>query len=172
MTDDELLAASLKRVGEDTEKLTRRQMMECVMEHIQTLCLSDTTFARKVMHPRKSMIRCAQFINRKAWEYVQDELKARNITPSRTDPYASAIPEGVCYQWAVDYFNDPDAKEDHADEEEFVPKPYYGGTSKPKNTRKEKKDKKEAEKKTVPNPAEDSGQIALGNFMMPEEKAG
>lgn len=34
MSPEELLAASLKRVGEDTEKLTRRHMMECVMEHI------------------------------------------------------------------------------------------------------------------------------------------
>ena len=35
----------------------------------------------------------------------------------------------MCFQWAVDYFNDPDAKEDHEDEEEFVPKPYIGGST-------------------------------------------
>ena len=177
MSPEELLAASLKRVGEDTEKLTRRHMMECVMEHIQTLCLGDPAFARKVMHPRKNMIRCYQYIGRKAWEYVQDELKAKNITPSRETPYASAIPEGICYQWAEDYFNDPDAKEDHEDEEKFVPKPYYGGTSKSRSTKKEKKDtkpkpQKEAEKKPDPKPAEDAGQISLGDFLMPEEKAG
>lgn len=180
MSPEELLAASLKRVGEDTEKLTRRHMMECVMEHIQTLCLSDPAFAWKVMQPRKNMIRCSQYIGRKAWEYVQDELKAKNITPSRETPYASAIPEGICYQWAEDYFNDPDAKEDHEDEEKFVPRPYYGGTSKSRSTKKEKKDKKdakpksqkEAEKKPNPKPAESSGQISLGDFLMPEEKAG
>ncbi len=180
MSPEELLAASLKRVGEDTEKLTRRHMMECVMEHIQTLCLGDPTFAWKVMQPRKNMIRCCQYIGRKAWEYVQDELKAKNITPSRETPYASAIPEGICYQWAEDYFNDPDAKEDHEDEEKFVPRPYYGGTSKSRSTKKEKKDKKdakpksqkEAEKKPNPKPAESSGQISLGDFLMPEEKAG
>ena len=153
MSPEELLAASLKRVGEDTEKLTRRHMMECVMEHIQTLCLGDPAFAWKVMQPRK------------------------NITPSRETPYASAIPEGICYQWAEDYFNDPDAKEDHEDEEKFVPKPYYGGTSKSRSTKKEKKDtkpkpQKEAEKKPDPKPAEDAGQISLGDFLMPEEKAG
>lgn len=141
MSDEEILAASMKRVGDDTEKLTRRQLMECVMEHIQNLCLSDPAFARKVMHPRKNMIRCAQFINRKAWEYVQDELKARNITPSRTDPYASAIPEGICYQWAEDYFNDPDAKEDHQDDEKFVPKPYVPASA-PRKAAKAKADKK------------------------------
>ena len=177
MSPEELLAASLKRVGEDTEKLTRRHMMECVMEHIQALCLGDPAFAWKVMQPRKNMIRCSQYIGRKAWEYVQDELKAKNITPSRETPYASAIPEGICYQWAEDYFNDPDAKEDHEDEEKFVPKPYYGGTSKSRSTKKEKKDakpkpQKEAEKKPNPKPAEDAGQISLGDFLMPEEKAG
>lgn len=121
------------------------------------------------------MIRCCQYIGRKAWEYVQDELKARGITPSRENPYGSAIPEGVCYQWAVDYFNDPDAKEDHEEEEKFVPKPYYDGTSKSKTVKKEKKDnkpQKAEEKKPQPKPAESSGQISLGDFIVPEEKAG
>ena len=181
MSDDELLEASMKRVNADTEKLTRRNMMECVAEYIQTMCIEDPSFTRKVMHPRKTMIRCYQYINRKAWEYVQDELKAKNITPSRNDPYASAIPEGVCYQWAVDYFNDPDAKEDHEEEEKFVPKPYTGGTSKGKSgktakgkagDKKADTSKKTAAKVSPKKPAEDDGQFSLGDFMMPEEKAG
>lgn len=190
MTDEEVLSASIKRISADTEKLTRRNMMECVMEHIQTLCLSDPALARKVMHPRKNMIRCYQYINRKAWEYVQDEMKARGITPGRDTPsYSSAIPEGVCYQWAVDYFNDPDAKEDHVDEEKFVPKPYpgttvtsskkYGSTGKGKSGGKSsgksggtkdaaQKDAKPVERKKQ----DDGGQIAFGGFAMPEDKAG
>lgn len=173
MSEEELLTASMKRVSADTEKLTRRNMMECVAEHIQTMCIEDPDFARKVMHPRKNMIRCYQYINRKAWEYVQDELKAKNITPSREAPYASTIPEGVCYQWAVDYFNDPDAKEDHEDEEKFVPKPYAGG----KGSRSKKgKDDKKADVKAANEPpkkaAEPSGQLSFGDFAMPEEKAG
>lgn len=185
MSDDELLAASLKRVGEDTEKLTRRQMMECVMEHIQTMCLSDPAFARKVMHPRKNMIRCCQYIGRKAWEYVQDELKAKGITPSRTEPYASAIPNDLCYQWAVDYYNDPDAQEDHEEEEKFVPRPYYGRSVKSSKTSKGKgKDKKpdkanavksaapKEAKPAVPKKQDDGGQISFSDFAMPEVKAG
>ena len=65
----------------DTEKLTRRNMKECVAEHIQTMCIEDPGFARKVMHPRKSMIHCFQYINRKAWKYVQNEMKADGIRP-------------------------------------------------------------------------------------------
>lgn len=183
MSDEELLAASLKRVGDDTEKLTRRHMMECVMEHIQTMCLGDPAFARKVMQPRKNMIRCSQYIGRKAWEYVQDELKAKGVTPSRETPYASAIPEGVCYQWAEDYFNDPDAKEDHEEEEKFVPQPYRG-TSSTRAKKSKGKGKTAAKADTAKNTAsknpkpaeakkqEDSGQISFGGFVMPEGKAG
>ena len=170
MSDEELLAASTQRVSADTEKLTRRNMKECVTEHIQTMCLDDPAFARKVMHPRKSMIRCFQYINRKAWEYVQDEMKANGIKPGPgQQAYASDIPDGLCYQWAVDYFNDPDVKEDHVDEEEFVPQPYRGAaTSSIKKSAKGKAKKgeaqKDAKKKDEPKPApktESEDQISL-----------
>ena len=123
------------------------------------------------MHPRKTMIRCFQYISRKAWDYIQDELKANGIQPGPGQQgYGSDIPDDLCYQWAVDYFNDPDAKEDHEEEEKFVPKPYHGGTSRPKS----KKTKKETTPKKTepPKPAESSGQISMMDFVMPEEKAG
>ena len=41
MSDDEIMEASVKRVSRDTERLTRRNMKECVSEYIQTLCFSD-----------------------------------------------------------------------------------------------------------------------------------
>lgn len=176
MSAEELMAASMERVSADTEKLTRRNMKECVSEYIQTMCIEDPSFAQKVLHPRKSMIRCFQYLSRKAWEYVQDELKANGIQPGPGQQgYGSDVPDDLCYQWAVDYFNDPDAKEDHGDEEKFVPKPYYGGTSKSKTAKKGKKDnkpQKPEEKKPQPKSAEGSGQISLGDFIMPEEKAG
>ncbi len=174
MSDDEVMVASMKQVSADTEKLTRRNMKDCVSEHIQTLCLDDPIFARKVMHPRKSMIRCFQYISQKAWEYVQDELKASGIQPGPGQQgYGCDVPDDLCYQWAVDYFNDPDAEVDKEDEEEFVPKPYYGSSSRPKSKSNPKKEAKKTEpKKAAPKPVESSGQISLGGFMMPEEKAG
>jgi len=45
MSVDEVLIASTKRVYADTEKLTRRNMKECVSEYIQTMCLDDRTAA-------------------------------------------------------------------------------------------------------------------------------
>lgn len=171
MSDSEVTAASAQRVSADTEKLTRRNMKDCVAEHIQTLCLSDPAFARKTMDPRKNMVNCFRYINRKAWDYVQDEIKASGITPGPgNQAYSCDVPDDLCYQWAEDYFNDPDAKEDQV-EEEFVPKPYYG---KPTKAPKKSRTKKEsaAKKPAAKKPAKDSEQITFGAFTMPEEKAG
>lgn len=176
-----MMAASMKRVSTDTEKLTRRNMKECVAEYIQTMCIEDPAFARKVMHPCKSMVRCFQYINQKAYDYIQDELKASGIQPgSGRQGYGCDIPDDLCYTWAVEYFNDPNAKIDHEDEEKFVPKTYPGGkTAKSKSDEKSKAAKKkdpapkqEKPKEPPKKTAEDSGQITLGDFTMLEAKAG
>lgn len=147
MNDGDLMAASMRRVSADTEKLTRRNMKDCVSEYIQTRCLEDSAFARMVMHPNKSMIRCFQYINRRAREFIEKEM------------------DDLCYQWGEEYFRDPDAKEDHKDDEKFVPRPYMGGRSSSKSksgTKEKKKTEKKAQKpKETPAPAETSGQISL-----------
>lgn len=171
MSDEEVVEAAVVRASEDTEKITRKNMKDCVAEHIQTLCLSDPAFARLTMHPRKKMVHCFQYITRKAWEYIQDELKADGIQPGQgAAGYGAAVPEGLCYQWAEDYFRDPTAKEDEEEEETFTPKPYHGKTvSKTKSKKpaeKKKTEKKLPEKKVeVKKPANDDqlsfGQMAL-----------
>lgn len=125
MGDEELAAEAMRRVGADTEKLTRRNMKDCVSEYVQTLCLEDPDFARLAMHPRKTMIRCFRYINRKAREFVEQEMKDNDIKPEN-GIYGSDVPDGLCYQWAEDYFRDPDPEEDREKEEKFVPKPYAG----------------------------------------------
>ena len=167
MSPAELLKAAAKRVSADMEKLTRRNMKESVAEFIQTKCIDDLDFARLTMHSRKSMIHCFQYISRKAWDYVQDELKANGIQPGPgQQAYGCDIPDDLCYQWAEDYFRGPDAKEDKGDEEKFVPQPYRGKTSS-KSVSKKKKEgkKKEPEKKDPPKKAEaDDGRISLGDL--------
>ena len=170
MSDEEVIAASTQRVSTDVEKLTRRNMKECVSEHIQMLCMEDTAFARLTMHPKKNMIRCFQYINRKAWDYVQDELKASGTRPGPgQQTYGCDVPDDMCYQWAEDYFRDPDAKEDHEDEEKFVPKPYAGKSSaksKPKKAAEKKKtEPKAAPKQEEKKPSQD-GQMSLLDFGM------
>lgn len=125
LSDEEVTAQAMKRVGADTEKLTRRNMKECVSEYIQTLCLEDPDFSRLTMHPRKTMIHCFFYINRKAKEFVEQEMKDNDIKPEN-GVYGSDVPDDLCYQWAEEYFRDPDAKEDQEKEEKFVPRAYSG----------------------------------------------
>lgn len=154
MGSAELLAASVKRVAADTEKLTRRNMKEAVAEHIQTRCREDASFARLVMDPAKSMVHCFQYINRQARAYAEQEMKDNGI--ERAGVYGLDVPDGLCYQWAVDYFNDPDAQEDHEGEEKFVPHPYVGKSKPAKPKEPKKPAKTEAKSK-----AGVSGQMSL-----------
>ena len=139
MNRADLLAASVERVAADTERLTRRNMKESVAGHIQAKCHEDTAFATLVMDPAKSMVNCFQYITRKAQEYAEQEMKDNGI--QRTGVYGLDVPDGLCFQWAEDYFNDPDAKEDHQNDEKFIPKPYISASANRK-TAKGKADKK------------------------------
>lgn len=176
MNSAELLAESVKRVAADTERLTRRNMKEAVAEHIQAKCREDTAFAMLVMDPGKSMANCFRYISRKAYEYIQDELKANGIKPGpSSEGYGCDVPDGLCYQWAEDYFNDPSAKEDHQDDEEFVPRPYVPTAANRKKAQgkaaKETPEKKKPAEEKRKDKA-DTGQITLGGFAPMEEKAG
>ena len=131
----------------ETERLTRRNLKECVSEYVQTLCLSDPAFARMVMHPRKSMAHCLQYINRKAREYLLAEMKDNGMEPQPNGIYGGDVPEDTCYDWAEEYFRDANAEEDEIKAEPFVPKPYPGAPVKSK--RQPKKEKTKAETKTA-----------------------
>ncbi len=151
LDDDALIAASMKRVGDDAERLTRRNMKQCVTEYVQTLCLEDLVFARQTLHPRKTMIRCFRYINRKARAFVEQEMKDNDEKPVN-GVYGSDVPDDLCYQWAKEYFMDMDAEEDKENEEKFVPKPYSGKPA-PKTKKKTEKKKPEPKKpaETVPD---------------------
>lgn len=148
MSDADVVSASTERVRKDVERLTRRNMKECVAEHIQSVCRKDPVFARKTMHPHKSLIHCFRYINRMAKDYIQQEMKDNDIKPEN-GVYGSDVPDDLCYKWAEDYFNDMDVQEDHVEEEKFVPRPYVNTASKPKKTPK-KTAKKEPKKKQEP----------------------
>ena len=62
-------------------------------------------------------------------------MKDNDIKPEN-GVYGSDVPDDLCYQWAEEYFRDPNAKEDQEKEESFVPRAYSG-----KSSVKPKKDK-------------------------------
>ena len=149
MSDEEALNAAIQRTATDTEKLTRRNMKELVTEYIQTKCCEDPAFARLVMHPQKNMVRCFQYITRKAYEYIQDEIKANSIKlGTGAQGYGSDIPDDLCYHWSEEYFRTPGVKEDEEKEEKFTPKPYKGSTA----SKTAKKPAKKEESKPEPKP--------------------
>lgn len=169
MDNDALVTTSVKRLGNATERLTRRNMKLCVTEYVQTLCYEDIDFARLVMHPRKSMINCFHYINRKAREYLEKEMKDNDEKPE-ANGFGGDVPDDICYQWAEAYFRDMDTKEDQTDEDEkFVPKPYPGSSPAPKK-KAEKKKPKPAKKEEPKKP--EQMQITLESFMPPVQKAG
>jgi len=159
MGDDEVKGASAKRIGADLERLTRRNMKQCVAQYLQAQCKCDPAFARLAMHPRKSMIRCFRYINRKASEYLKQEQEDNGEKPDGNG-IGGDVPDDLCYQWAVDYFRDPDAEEDKEKEEKFEPKPYYGGGKSSSKAKKEPKPKPEPKKKPEP-PKPDQEQMSL-----------
>lgn len=175
LTDDEVMMASIKRVGDDVEKLTRRNMKDFVSEHIQTKCLEDAAFARLTMHPRKSMVHCFWYINRKAQEYLLKEMEMNGEKPSPGERIGGDVPDDLCYQWAEDYFRDSDAEEDQDKEDKFVPKPYPSGYTpsvvKKKEASKSKETAKSTAKTSGRTKAPESGQMTLGDLGMMKESA-
>lgn len=149
MSDEDVVAASTQRVSADTEKLTRRSMKDCVSEHVQAMCRQDPAFARRTMHPRKSMMHCFWYINRKAKEFIEKEMKSNGTQPEG-GIYGDDVPDDLVYQWAVDYFNDPDAQEDKEKEEKFTPRPYVGKSSKASKSAKPKAKKETPPPKAAP----------------------
>ena len=166
LDDAALAAASSKRVGDDSERLTRRNMKQCVTEMIQIFCYEDLDLARQVMHPRKNMVNCFRYITRKAREFVMQEMKDNDIKPDR-EGYGSDVPDDLCYQWAKEYFFDMDAPEDKdPNEEKFVPKPYVGKTTTSKAKKKTEKKKPEPKKVEAPKPTPAASEGQLDMFSM------
>ena len=162
VSDEQLMADSVKRLGDMTERLTRRNMKICVTESIQTLCYEDLGFARMVMHPRKSMINCFKYINRKALEYLKQEMKDNGEKTTGVSVIGGDVPDELCYQWAEEYFRDLNAPEDKTDaDKDFVPKPYNGTSAKSKKKEPKKKTEPPKKEKPAPKPVEAQMQMDL-----------
>ena len=105
MSDAEVVAASTKRIQTEIENITRKNMKECVAEHLAGLCAKDPLFAHKVVQPGKTLVDCFSYINQKAQKFAEQERKDNGITESGI--YGCAIPTGLVYQWAEEYFTNP-----------------------------------------------------------------
>lgn len=140
VSDDVLVKNASKLIEDGTECLTRHNMKICVKDTVMQKCAEDLNFARQVLHPRKNMLNCFHYINRKAREYIEKEMKDNDEKPDKNGMYGADVPDGLCYQWAEEYFNTQDLPEDKRDgEEDFVPSTYRPSYTKPKKSSVETK---------------------------------
>lgn len=137
LSDNEVVEAAMSQVNAAMERLTRRNMKECVAEYIQTLCLSEPAFARLTIHPQKSLVNCFHYINRKARDFLEQEMNENNNAPEN-GVFGGDVPDDLCYQWAEEYFRDLDAPEDQEKKKTFTPTPYYSKKSSPPKAAKRK----------------------------------
>lgn len=176
LSEDELIQASAKRITEETERLTRRNMKEYVAEYLQTVCLDDMEFARLTMHPRKSFMHCIWFINRRAREYLEKEMEANGMErPFGVNGiYGGDVPDDVVYGWAEEYYRTPDVKEDQDPDETFEPRPYTGRRATKSGSQEKEKQKKVGKPAAAPHQqkkSEENDQISLGAFLQDAEMA-
>ena len=131
------------------------------LEHIQAMCREESSFAMLVLNPEKAIARCFAYINRKAREYAEQEMKDNGV--ERTGVYGLDIPDGLVYQMAERYYRDENAEEDHKDDETFTPKPFVPAPRK-KTQGKAGKKPSGAAKPKAGKPAESGGmeQLTLG----------
>ena len=159
MSDGDITDASVRKLGADIERLTRRNMKICVADHINDICSKNPEFARSVMHPRKSMINCFRYISKKAYEYLKEDMEMNGEKPENGG-YGDDVPDDLCYMWAEEYFKDPNAEIDREKDEKFVPKTYYGGSASSK-ANNNKKETAKAKAAVTENKISESEQIGL-----------
>lgn len=140
LSSSELQVNAIKQTGDQTEQFVQRNMKVCVTEVIQQKCVEDPTFARLVLNPDKCMIHCFSYIKRKAFDYLKDLAQQNEKAGFKDTDICGDVPDGLCYQWAIAYFQDMEAQEDKKDDEEFIPRPYHSPyTKNKKSTKNEKK---------------------------------
>ena len=106
------------------------------------------------------MIRCFRYISRQAQKYAEQEMKDNGI--ERTGVYGLDVPDGLCFQWAEDYFRDENAEEDHKNDEKFIPKPYVSTNRKAAKSKTDKKSSPAAKPKAEKPKDPGMEQLTLG----------
>jgi hypothetical protein len=124
LSDEDAVSASVEKLSAGLAPLIQRNMKICVTDHLQSQ--ADAGFIRQALHPRKNLSNCFRYIQRLAMEYLREEAANNGEDGGMV---SGDVPDGLCYQWAADYFCDPDAEEDKDKDDEFAARPYYGGSS-------------------------------------------
>lgn len=148
LSTDELLKQAENNIATGVERITHRNMKESVAAYIIELSRKNENLSRNILHPKKSVANCFKYINIKAREYLEEDMKLTGEKPDRNGVIGIDIPDDLCYDWAEEYYRSTKMEVDYADEEKFEPKTYT-----PAYTSKTAK-KSTAKKKETPPPKE------------------
>lgn len=140
LAPDELLAAAKENIATGVERITRRNMKESVAAYIIKLSQESEDLSRNILHPKKSIVNCYRYINRKALGYAEEQMKLTGETPDKNGVFGIDIPDDICYMWAKEYYSSTDIPEDYEDEEKFEPRTYRPTTKPAKKTTTKKKE--------------------------------
>ena len=160
VTPEELFSNAKSILSKDIERITQKTMKECVGAHIIAASQNNEIIAKHVVHPGKSSINCFKYINRKAREYLDEHMKFTGEKPDKNGVIGIDIPDGLCYQWAEEYFSSTNIPEDHEDEEKFEPRTYRPSYT-PKTAKKTTTKKKETPPPKEKPKAEESAQMSI-----------
>lgn len=124
LNSSELQITAIDQAGKQMEQFVQRNMKICITEVLQQKCAEDLEFARLVLNPDKNMLHCFKHVNRKAFDYLKKLAEENEKAGFKDTELCGDVPDGLCYQWAIEYFYDLNAEEDKQPEETFVPRPY------------------------------------------------
>lgn len=75
LSTDELLKQAENNIATGVERITRRNMKESVAAYIIELSRKNENLSRNILHPKKSVANCFKYINIKAREYLEEDMK-------------------------------------------------------------------------------------------------
>lgn len=141
MDNDTLIATSVKRLGDATERLTQKEHEAvCYMNMCKPCAMRHGLLQAGDASPQEHGKLLPLYQPQGAGDILEKEMKDNDEKPMGRRLMAETVPDELCYQWAEEYFRDLDVKEDKTEEDEkFVPRPYRGISSTPKKKVEKKK---------------------------------
>lgn len=129
MSDADALAAAIKMIEKEENKLRKEfdddpngVVEMAILQTLKAGCQCDADFARSILNPDKCFKNCFRYMGTQAYEMKKEAIQKQTRGGAQ---YATfGFPPRLCYQWAMDYFNDLNAPEDKEPEEKFKQQPY------------------------------------------------
>ena len=92
---------AIEKLDKEFESLTRRGMIDSVMEYLSSYCFDNPDFTKNILNEDKDLKDCLKYITRKASDYLKDASSAFTTD----NGYGGEVPDDLCYEWSVEYYS-------------------------------------------------------------------